>query len=416
MARRVGYAAGRLWAAKGVAPMDPLIWEWVSLLVRWLHVIAGIAWIGSSFYFIHLDASLKRHEGLPAGVSGEAWQVHGGGFYRMQKYGVAPAELPAELTWFKWEAYATWLSGFALLVVMYYLGAEIFLIDRGRLDLPVWAAIAISAGSLVLGWLAYDALCKSRLGLHDGRLAVILFVALVAAAWAYDQVFTGRAAYLHAGALIGTMMVANVFFIIIPNQKVVVADLIAGRSPDPALGRQAKQRSLHNNYLTLPVVFTMISNHYPMTFASRWSWLIFAGVLLVGGLVRHFYNLRHAGRRPQWWLWPAATAVTVLLVTITLQRPGVVAEGEAAVSFAQIRPVLEQRCTVCHAARPSFAGFQAPPGGVALETPEEIARQAELIHTQAVLTHAMPPGNLTGITDEERRLLAAWHAAGAPLE
>jgi uncharacterized membrane protein len=397
--------------------MEPLIWDWVSLLVRWLHVIAGIAWIGSSFYFIHLDASLKRHGGLPEGVSGEAWQVHGGGFYRMQKYAVAPAGLPAELTWFKWEAYTTWLSGFALLAVVYYIGAEIFLIDRARLDLPVWAAIALSAGSLAGGWLAYDALCKSRLGEDDGRLAAILFVALVASAWAYDQAFAGRAAYLHAGALIGTLMVANVFFIIIPNQKVVVADLIAGRSPDPALGRQAKQRSLHNNYLTLPVVFTMISNHYPMTFASRWSWLIFAGVLLVGGLVRHFYNLRHAGRRPQWWLWPAAAAVTVVLVALTLPRPTLVAEGEAAlVTLAEIRPVLEQRCTVCHAARPTFAGFAGPPGGVVLETPEDIARQAEKIHAQAVLTTAMPPGNLTGITEEERRLLAAWHAAGSPAE
>jgi uncharacterized membrane protein len=398
--------------------VESLVWEWVSLIVRWVHVIAGIAWIGSSFYFIHLDASLKQRERLPAGVGGEAWQVHGGGFYRMQKYLVAPVELPDELTWFKWEAYATWLSGFALLVVVYYVGAEVFLVDRSYLGLPAWAAVLISVASLAAGWVGYDALCKSRLGDNDAPLALVLFVALVAAAWLYDLLFSGRAAYLHAGALIGTMMVGNVFFVIIPNQKVVVADLIAGRTPDPALGRQAKQRSLHNNYLTLPVVFTMISNHYPMTYGSRWSWLIFAGVLVVGGLVRHFYNLRHAGRRPQWWLWPAAAALTGLIMIVSMHRPQLIAEEEAGaqVSFADVEAIFAQRCTGCHATRPSMAGFEAPPGDVVLETPEQIARQAARIHAQAIATDAMPPGNLTEITPEERQRLAAWLAAGAPLE
>lgn len=397
--------------------MDPLIWDWVGLLVRWLHVIAGIAWIGSSFYFIALDAGLKKRQGLPAGVSGEAWQVHGGGFYRMQKYTVAPEELPDELTWFKWEAYTTWLSGFGLLVVLYYLGAEVFLIDPDIVDMPAWAAIAISVASLALGWIAYDALCKSRLGADDGRLALVLFVVLVAAAFAYAQVYPGRAAYIHAGSLIGTMMVGNVFFVIIPNQKVVTADLIAGRTPDPALGKQAKQRSLHNNYLTLPVVFTMISNHYPMTYGSRWSWLIFAGVLIAGGLVRHFFNLRHAGERPQWWLWPAAAACLAGIALISMSRPQMVADGEAAaVTFADVRPIIEARCTGCHAERPTMAGFDAPPAGVVLETPDEVRKRADAIHAQAVLTGAMPPGNLTAMTDEERRRLAAWVAAGAPLE
>jgi len=397
--------------------MEPLLWDWIGLIVRWLHVIAGIAWIGSSFYFIHLDASLRKRERLPHGVAGEAWQVHGGGFYRMQKYMVAPPELPDELTWFKWEAYTTWLSGAALMVVVYYLGAEIFLIDRNVLDLPVWVAVAISIGSLALGWLGYDLLCKSRLGADDARLGAVLFVLLVAAAWAYGQVFSGRAAYLHVGALIGTMMVANVFLVIIPNQKVAVADLIAGREPDPVLGRQARQRSLHNNYLTLPVVFTMISNHYPMTYASRWSWLILAGVLAAGGLVRHFYNLRHAGRRPQWWLWPAAAACMALIIGISMSRPQMLAEDEAAdATFAEVAPVFARHCAVCHASEPSIDGFDAPPAGVVLETPEQIWRRADAIHAQAVLTDAMPPGNLTGITDAERRLIAAWVAAGAPRE
>jgi uncharacterized membrane protein len=397
--------------------VDPIVWDWIGLVVRWLHVVAGIAWIGSSFYFIHLDASLKRRDGLPAGVGGEAWQVHGGGFYRMQKYLIAPPELPDELTWFKWEAYTTWLSGFALLVVLYYVGAEIYLIDPERLDLPPWLAIAISIASLALGWLVYDRLCRSRLGADDSRLALVLFVFLVGAAWGYAQVFPGRTAYIHAGALIGTMMVANVFLVIIPNQKVVVADLIAGREPDPGLGREAKQRSLHNNYLTLPVVFTMISNHYPMTFSSAWSWLIFAGVLVVGGLVRHFYNLRHAGRRPQWWLWPAAAALMLLLVAVSMQRPQMVADGEAAtVPFALVREIIDQRCAVCHASRPSFAGFDAPPAGVTFETPDAIRREAARIQAQAIASDAMPPGNLTGITPEERRTIAAWLAAGAPVE
>jgi uncharacterized membrane protein len=397
--------------------VDPIVWDWIGLVVRWLHVIAGIAWIGSSFYFIHLDASLKRRDGLPPGVGGEAWQVHGGGFYRMQKYVVAPPELPGELTWFKWEAYTTWLSGFALLVVLYYVGAEIYLVDPSGLDLPPWLAIAVSIASLALGWLVYDRLCRSRLGADDRRLALVLFALLVLAAFAYAQIFPGRAAYIHAGSLIGTMMVGNVFLVIIPDQKIVVADLIAGREPDPALGREAKQRSLHNNYLTLPVVLTMISNHYPMTYGSSWSWLIFAGVLLIGGLVRHFYNLRHAGRRPQWWLWPAAAALTLGLVAISMQRPQMVAEGEAAAApFALVRSIIDQRCAVCHASRPSFAGFDAPPAGVTLETPEAIRREAARIHAQAVASDAMPPGNLTGITPKERRTLAAWLAAGAPVE
>ena len=397
--------------------METLLWDWVGLLFRWLHVVAGIAWIGSSFYFIALDASLKKTAGLPDGVGGETWQVHGGGFYRMQKYLVAPAELPDQLTWFKWEAYTTWLSGFALLVVLYYLGAEVYLIDRDVMDLPVWLAVLISAGSLALGWLGYDALCRSPVGRDTGRLATALFVALVIAAFLYDQVFAGRAAYLHAGALIGTIMVANVFFVIIPNQKIVVADLIAGRTPDPALGLQAKQRSLHNNYLTLPVVFTMISNHYPMTFGSRWSWVIFAGILVVGGLVRHWFNLHHAGTRQPLWLWPAAAAGTGLVIALSLPWQ-TTAGGEtgAAAPFHDVQPIIAQRCAVCHSETPTMAGFEEPPMGVTFDRADEIRRQAARIHAQAVASDAMPPGNLTGIRPEERAVLGRWFMAGAPAD
>src|SRR5918997_1459547 len=270
--------------------MDIVVTEWLSMILRWLHVIAGIAWIGSSFYFIHLALSLQPRSGLPAGVKGEAWQVHGGGFYHMVKYLVAPARMPDELTWFNWEAYTTWLSGFGLLVVVYYFGAELFLIDRTVLDLTSLQAAAVAFGTLLIAWLAYEAMCRSPLGRNELALALVGYVFLVALTYAFTHVFSGRGALTQMGALIGTIMVANVFVVIIPNQKKIVADLIAGREPDPALGEAGKQRSVHNNYLTLPVVFLMISNHYPLLYATRYNWLIVAIVLAIGPVIRHFFN------------------------------------------------------------------------------------------------------------------------------
>jgi uncharacterized membrane protein len=394
--------------------MAPVLWDWVSLILRWLHLITGIAWIGSSFYFIHLDASLRRRDGLPPGVAGESWQVHGGGFYQMQKYMVAPETLPKELIWFKYEAYFTWISGFALLGVVYYLNADIYLIDRAVMALSPPVAVAISAGSLALGWLVYDYLCKSPIGEREGWLAAAGFVLLVAASFGYSHLFSGRAAYIQTGALIGTIMVANVFFIIIPNQKVVVADLIAGRQPDPALGRQAKQRSLHNNYLTLPVLFTMISNHYPMTFGHRLNWLILAGVMVAGGVVRLYFNLRHEGRGNHWLLWPAAALAMAPLILLTLPRSQPADGG--AVAFAQVQQIVATRCAGCHASEPTFDGFDAPPAGVIFDTPDQIRKEAQRIYAQAVATEAMPIGNITEMTEAERQVLAAWHAAGAPAE
>ena len=401
--------------------MDPVVWEWVNLVIRWVHVITGIAWIGSSFYFIHLDASLGKRESLPAGVGGEAWQVHGGGFYNIQKYMVAPADLPDRLQWFKWEAYSTWISGFALLAVLYYFGARIYLVDRAVLPLEPWQAVAIGVASLTAGWMIYDRLCKSAVGREDGRLAAVGFVLLVAAAWFYAHVFSGRGAYIHTGALIGTIMVANVFLVIIPNQKIVVADLIAGRSPDPKLGKQAKQRSLHNNYLTLPVLFTMISNHYPMTFGSRWNWVILAGVFVVGGLVRHFFNLKHQGRGAQWWLWPAAAAFMAVIVALSAQRPqqqaaAMAPAGGGDVRFAAVRQIIGERCITCHASRPTFDGIAEAPKGVMFDTSDEIHRNAERIYAQAVATDTMPLGNLTNMTPEERATLGAWIKAGAKVD
>jgi uncharacterized membrane protein len=402
---------------------DPIVWDWIGLVVRWIHLITGIAWIGASFYFIHLDASLRRSGGLPAGVGGEAWQVHGGGFYRMQKYLVAPPELPKELTWFKYEAYSTWISGFVLLGLIYYLSADLYLIDPSVMDLPVWAAVLISVVSLALGWVIYDQLCKSRLGTNTALLCALGFVFLVAASWGYARVFSGRGAYIHAGALIGTIMVANVFFVIIPNQKIVVADLLAGRSPEPALGAQAAQRSLHNNYLTLPVLFLMISNHYPLSFAARWNWLIVAVVLVVGAVIRHFYNARHAGKPSPWWTWAVATAGMVLVVWLSAAGPDedeLAAGGDAPAaepaSFVDVENIVLSRCSMCHAAEPFWAGIAAPPKGVRLDTPETIREHAAQIRLQAILTHAMPPGNITELSPEERQILAAWIAAGAPTE
>jgi uncharacterized membrane protein len=400
--------------------MEIILWQWVDFGLRWLHVIAGIAWIGSSFYFVHLDSSLQRRDGLPDGAGGEAWQVHGGGFYHMIKYLVAPARMPDQLTWFKWEAYTTWISGFLLLVVLYYVGAELYLVDPLAFANPKWLAIAVSIALLVLGWVVYDVLCKSPLGASEAGLSAAGFVFLVALAWLCTQLFSGRGAYMQMGALIGTIMVANVFFVIIPNQKKVVAALLSGQKPDPVLGEQAKQRSMHNNYLTLPVVFLMISNHYPMSFASRWNWVIFALVLVVGAVIRHFYNVRHRGLPNPWWTWGVAAAGMALIVALSAggpshaERAAVAPEQE--VTFADVESIVLSRCSMCHAAEPLWPGIAAPPKGVMLDHPLLIRLQAREIYLQAAASDAMPPANVTELEPEERGMLAAWYRAGAPAE
>lgn len=395
--------------------MEPIFWEWINFSLRWLHVVAAIAWIGSSFYFIHLDASLRRRDGLPPGVSGEAWQVHGGGFYHMMKYQVAPDTLPEHLTWFKWEAYTTWISGFFLLCVLYYRGADLFLVDPATMPLDDWQAIAISVASILLGWVVYDGLCRSPVGRDDTRLAIVGFVFLVASAWGFAQVFSGRGALLQAGALIGTIMVANVAHVIIPKQRIVVADLLAGRTPDPALGKAAKQRSLHNNYLTLPVVFLMLSNHYPTSFGTRYNWVIVGVVLIVGTAIRHFFNSRHAGRPSPWWTWAVAVAGMLAVVWLASAGPRDTASAMAApvdvdARFAAVEDIVISRCSMCHAESPVWDGLAAAPRGVRLDTAAEIRRHAEPIRLQAVLSHAMPPGNVTGLSADERKVLAAWTA------
>ena len=403
--------------------MDPILWDWLSFAVRWLHVITGIAWIGSSFYFIALDLGLAKRPGLPQGVGGEAWQVHGGGFYHMQKYTIAPASMPEELTWFKWESYSTWLSGFALMAIIYYAGAELFLIDRHLLDIPVWGAVAISLVCLAAGWIVYDLACRSPLAKNDLALTGVLFVFFVAMGYAFTHLFSGRGAYLHSGAIMATAMTANVFFVIIPNQKKVVADLIAGRTPDPKLGAEAKQRSTHNNYLTLPVIFLMLSNHYPLAFATRFNWLIVALVLVMGVLIRHFFNSMHAGKGRPWWTFAVSAICFAGIVWLSTFPPLDTAEDSvmapqvqqmvALASFAPARDTVLARCSMCHAAEPLWEGIGTAPKGVMLESEADIARHAAEIYRQAGISHAMPPGNITEITAEERAQLVAWFREGA---
>jgi uncharacterized membrane protein len=395
--------------------MAAVIIEWLNALLRWAHIMVGIAWIGNSFFFIWLEATLRKREGQAPGIAGETWMVHGGGFWLAEKYAVAPERMPEELHWFKYEAYFTWLTGFLLLAVIYYFGADAFLIDKDKIPLdPAWAVI-LSAGSLAAGWFIYDGICRSPLGRNTGPLAIAVFIEIAAFTFFYHGVFSDRAAFLHIGALIGTIMAASVFFIIIPNQKIVVADLQAGRKPNPALGVQAGQRSLHNNYLTLPVIFMMISNHYPIMFGHPWSPLIALGIVVAGGLIRHFFNVTNHGFVTTAALAsiPAAIAVIVVLMMISGYRPDAAHMGN--VSFADIQPIIAKHCVQCHSATPTSKDFPEAPKGMAFDTPEEIHLYASKIEQQTVLAKIMPLGNATGMTDAERQQLGAWIAQGAKL-
>jgi uncharacterized membrane protein len=399
--------------------MESYVVDWLNLGVRWLHFIAGIAWIGASFYFILLDNSLqppKRPEDAKRGVLGELWAVHGGGFYVSQKFLTGPKGEPlsADLHWSKWEAYTTWLSGMALLAIIYWWGANAYLIDRSVMDLSVAAAVAISAGSFVVGWLVYDALCRAVK--NDLALAIILYVLLVAAAWGYSQVFGARAAYIHVGVLIGTIMVWNVFFHIIPGQKQMVNEIRAGREPDPTPGIVGKQRSVHNTYFTLPVLFIMISNHYPMTYGHKYGWAILAVLMLAGALIRQYFVLRHLGKNLV-ALPAVATVLLVGLAVVIAPQPAATGAPPAkAINYVQIQAIIKERCAVCHAEKPTFAGFAQPPGGLMLDTPDRVQAAAQKIHQQTIATQAMPIGNLTKMTDEERKLLATWLAEGAKID
>ena len=409
--------------------------EWANLLVRWLHLITGIAWIGASFYFVWLDNSIRPPKPgsdlAKKGVSGELWAVHGGGFYNPQKYLVAPAELPEELHWFKWEAYATWITGIAMLFIVYYFNASAMMVDRSVANLSGMEAVGVGIGTLVAGWIVYDLLCRSPLGKREGLLGLVMFVFIVAVAFMLTHLLSGRAAYIHVGAMIGTIMVGNVLMVIIPGQRKLVEAMKAGRAPDPIHGRRGKQRSVHNNYFTLPILFIMISNHYAMTYTHAYSWLVLAAIMAAGVLIRHFFNLRHKGQVSVGY--PIAGVALLLAVAVAIApRPvapvlpaaaaAVPAGGSAQASapaaaaapdFTRIQAIITQRCATCHSDKPTQAGFATAPAGMMLQTSDLIHQHAARVFQRAVQTKDMPLANMTQMTDEERAEVAAWFQAGA---
>ncbi len=387
--------------------------EWANLLLRWLHVVAGIAWIGASFYFIALDNTLEKTS--EPGVRGEQWSLHGGGFYHKKKFVAAPpGGLPEKLHWFKWEAYWTWISGFALFALIYWGQASTYLIDPAVLDLPVWGAILLSLLMIAGGWVFYDRLCKSRLGESEAKLLVAGGVFLVAITVLATHLFSGRGAFLLVGVVTGTIMVANVAMVIMPGQRKMVAAIEKGEEPDPAHGAAGKQRSVHNTYLTLPVIALMLSPHYPMLYQHPLNWLVLLLLVAVGALTRQFFVLRHSGRAN--WALPAGAAVAVaLLAVLVMPRPDPRFASAEVPPFHEVQTILQGHCAQCHAARPSFEGIAAPPKGVVLETPAQMRRWAQAASAQ-IRTEAMPPGNLTEMSDQERAKILAWVAAGARAE
>ncbi len=408
--------AVELFHVSGQLTVGAYWFDWANLLLRWAHAIVGIAWIGASFYFIWLDNHLgevARQQDRDEGVGGELWAIHGGGFYHAQKFRVAPPTLPPTLHWFKWEAYWTFITGFMLLVLEFYTQADLYLIDPKVMALTQTQAIVIGLAWLAGGWIVYDQLCKSPLGKNDNLLAAVMFVLLVIAAWGLCQVFSGRGAYLHFGAMLGTIMVANVAHVIMPGQAALVRAKEQGRIPDAIHGILGKQRSVHNTYFTLPVVFAMLSGHYAMTFSSRWNWLVLVALSLAGALIRVWFVLRHKGRPPA---WPLVMAIAILGATAWGLAPAPAADAGKAPPFADVRAVVERRCMVCHAEKPVFQGITQAPKGVMLDSPEKMKTQASAIYQQAVSAQAMPPGNLTGITPEERSLLGAWYLSGAAVK
>jgi uncharacterized membrane protein len=399
--------------------MEAHLMDILGMLVRWLHVIAGIAWIGSSFYFVWLDNSLDQpdpeSDEAKKGVAGELWAVHGGGFYNPQKYAVAPAKLPEKLHWFKWEAYTTWLSGTALLVLVYWMHAQSMMVDPNKAALTTLQAVGIGAASMVGSWIVYDLLCRSPLGRNNAVLGVVIFGLLTLLAWELNRTLGGRAAYIHVGTSIGTIMAANVFFLIIPGQRKMVDAMRVGKLPDPVYGQRGKQRSVHNNYFTLPVVFIMISNHYAETYGHPYAWAILALIAAAGVLIRHFFNKKTKGIYA--WQYPAVAAVLLVVVALwTAPHIQALPPVQGPVTFNRVKAIVGQRCIGCHASHPTIAGIPPSPNGVNFELDSGIVQNAQRMYQQVVVTRIMPLGNLTHITEEERAVIAAWVTAGAPAQ
>jgi len=391
--------------------MEAYLVDWLNLLARWVHFITGVAWIGASFYFIWLDNHLETPgsaEDVDKGVGGEVWSVHGGGFYHAQKYKVAPQVIPETLHWFKWEAYSTWLSGMFLLVLVYWYGAQVYLIDPSVAELSPLAAVGLAAASVAGGWIVYDLLCKTKLGENERLFAAVLFGLVAVLAWGLCQLFSGRGAYIHFGVVLGTIMVANVFFVIIPGQRRMVEAAKRGEVPDPRDGLRAKQRSVHNTYFTLPVLFVMTSNHYAMTYSHEYNWAILIAISLAGALIRIYFVARHSGKASP---IPLIIAGVLLAGVAALIVPRAIAASGEAVAFDDVRAVVAHRCMTCHSAVPTHPAFPAAPGGVILDTDAQIVAEAQRIHQQTVITRVMPIGNLTNISEEERDIIDRWYLA-----
>jgi uncharacterized membrane protein len=386
--------------------IESFIHEWANLLIRWIHFIVGVAWIGASFYFNWLENNLDRQPPQDEGIAGNLWAIHGGGFYRLKKFKTGPQQLPEKLHWFKWEAYTTWLSGITLLIVVYYLNARLFLIDPGVMDIAPANAIIIAVVAVLGSWFAYDGFCRSALRNAPLLLGATIVFYLSLLAYFLSEVFSGRAAYIHVGAAIGTMMVGNVFFVIIPAQKEMVRAMLENRTIDPAVGKNGLLRSTHNNYLTLPVLFLMISNHFPSTYGHSWNWLVLILISLISVAVRHYFNVRKIFAS-LWLILPGAFLAVLLVMWFT--APEDQGLNTAKIEKIEIYPVIQQRCTGCHSDSPTQPGFVAPPSGVVMDTIDQVNTNADRIYQAAVLTKTMPIGNLTEITQQERDLISRWY-------
>ena len=397
------------------AKVSYILFEWTEFLVRWLHVIAGIAWIGSSFYFIALDLSLIKRKDIPKNAHGEAWQVHGGGFYQIVKYLVAPEKLPSQLTWFKWEAYGTWISGFLLLILVYYISADLYMIEIEKFDISNWEAISLSLIGIILGWVLYNFICKKTVNQNNTILSIFILLVFTLFSWLYFEVFSHRGAYMQIGSMLGTIMVANVLMIIIPGQKKVVKSLLENKTPDAIHGITAKQRSLHNNYLTLPVIFIMISNHYPAIYATDYSWIIISLIIIVGALIRHFFNIKHTGKKPPYLLWIPILIIVLFSVYLSDKgKPNLTENNESSNLIIEQIPnelklaseeIIVSKCSMCHAKEPLWENMERSPKLVNLENISDLIKNIEGVYSQAVTSYAMPPGNVTFLENSERKTL-----------
>ena len=405
----ISIIAGIYFVVKGTVYEGHLM-EWLNIVVRVLHFTFGIAWIGASFYFVFLENALNRTENVRDELAGNLWAIHGGGFYYLEKYKIAPKTIPKHLHWFKYEAYFTWISGFALLFIIYYFNASAMLIDNNVMKLTAVQAIGIGIGSFVVAWFIYDFLCKSPLRKKPFLFALTGIIILTGFAYFYSHVFSARAAFMHFGAMIGGIMVANVFFVIIPSQKAMVKAAKKGEMPDPQKGENALFRSINNNYFTLPVLFVMVSNHFPSTFGNKYQWIVLAAISIGSAGIKHWLNLREQGKLSVWIL---PVSVIILLAAAYVTAPQSSNHKCSTISYAEVNSIIQQRCVQCHSSKPTDNIYTAPPNGVKYDTPMEIAAKKDLIMQRVVVTKTMPQNNKTNMTLEEREVLRCWIEQGA---